>query len=244
MIKEIEFINAKEYFKNLKEKAIFANEVFEDLKNKKFGIYNEDVLCGLIFGNNDFYYLFLDDNYSDIEEINDFLKMNFIKEIISDKRFEFANEKTYYFLIKRADSNNVKSSYYYPFENNIEKIKLQYELLKKCNFSLPEFDEFYLSLFYKNKKNILRLYGIFKDNLCVCSAIISYMKDNIAKLTSIATSSEYRKMGLAEKILKDIFSDVKLKNKDICLLCGNEKALNLYSKVGFEVKENLYGYEL
>lgn len=244
MIKEIAFDKAKEYFDNLKEKVIFAYEIFEDSKNKNFGIYNEDVLCGIIFGNNDFYYLFLDDNYSDIEEIKLFLKVNFVKEIISNRRFEISSEKIYYFLVKKADDKNIKSIYYYPFENNMEKIKLQYKLLKQCNFSLPGFDEFYLSLFYKNKKDVLRLYGIFSDGLCVCSAIISYMKDNIAKLTSIATSPEYRKMGLAEKILKDIFYDEKLKSKDICLLCGNEKALNLYNKVGFEIKEILYGYEL
>jgi ribosomal-protein-alanine N-acetyltransferase len=66
-------------------------------------------------------------------------------------------------------------------------------------------------------------------------------------ICALAVSSRYRRLGIAEKMVRTVLNGLKEKNKMECSLSVNTKnsiAISLYRKVGFEgstsVKENFY----
>lgn len=241
MIKQIELDILWQYLKKENKNYLFCLDTIKDNSSEKFGVFKENILLGVILKNHGVFNLIFSTDNIDFDELNIFLNLNFANEIISDTRLNLGKEKICNILIKRCYSTE-KSLYNYPFENNMDNIKKQYGLLKECDFPVPTFEEFYLSLFYKNKDKSLRLYGIFENNTCVCSAIINYIDDNFAKLSSVSTSICYRRQGHAQKLLNDILNDEELNGKEIYLLCENETALRLYKKIGFSVNNNLFVY--
>lgn len=241
MIKHIDLDILWQFLKKENKNYLFCLDTIKDNNSEKFGVFKEDILLGVILKNHGVFNLIFSADDIDFEELNIFLNLNFPNEIISDTRLSLGKERNCILLTKKCDSTE-KSLYNYPFENNMDKIKRQHELLKECNFPVPDFEEFYLSLFYKNKDKSLRLYSIFESNICVCSAIINYIDNCFAKLSSVSTSLRYRNQGLAKKLLNDIFDDKELSGKEIYLLCENDVALRLYKSIGFSENNNLFVY--
>ena len=235
MIKNISFEETKSFLK----KYIFSEFLLYEFDNKDlYGVFSDENLSSVIIKSGEFCYM-LSDSLFDMDEIKVFIQLNGINEIISNKKLNFIKGKSCYLMTRKIEIFDFKSRYNYSFENNMNKIKYIYENLKSY-FSLPEFDEFYMSLFYKNKNDKLRLYGIFEEEKCISSAILFLLNEDYVKLTSVATNPDFQKRGYGQKIIFDICHDLFLNNRILYLLCEKDYVFDFYKKMGFVLTEKLY----
>ncbi len=241
MIKKISFNESKAFFNNnnFEEFLLYEFKSNEDL----YGVFNHENLYAVIIKSKDFCYLFSDYSFFEADEIKAFIGLYDIKEIISNIKLDFLKEKSCYLMTTKIEKYNLESKYNFPLENNITKIKELYKTLKKSEFSISEFEEFYMSLFYKNKNGKLRLYGIFEEEKCISSAILFLLDKDFIKLTSVATHPDFRKRGYGQKIIYDIVCDSSLKGKTVFLFCENNNALKFYKKAGFIISKKLFLYK-
>ena len=108
-----------------------------------------------------------------------------------------------------------------------------YSFIKFCctNFHNLNFDIVYSNFARKINKGIADIYYIVKDNKIVSGAISTVYSEDTIYITFVSTLPEYRKQGLAEKVLGHIIA--KNKDKKVILKC--EDALKpYYEKLGFK----------
>lgn len=107
-----------------------------------------------------------------------------------------------------------------------------YSFIKFCctNFHNLNFDIVYSNFARKINKGISDIYYIIKNNKIVSGAISTVYSEDTVYITFVSTLNEYRKQGLAEKVLGHIIA--KNKDKKVILKC--EDALKpYYEKLGF-----------
>lgn len=75
------------------------------------------------------------------------------------------------------------------------------------------------------------------DNTIVSVCGIFSDSSEVIQIGNVSTAIEYRKKGLARRCLYEIIKTIMPMNKEIVLNVkqDNKNALNLYSKMGFEV---------
>ena len=108
-----------------------------------------------------------------------------------------------------------------------------YSFIKFCctNFHNLNFDIVYSNFARKINKGISDIYYIIKDNKIVSGAISTVYSEDTVYITFVSTLNEYRKQGLAEKVLGHIVA--KNKDKKVILKC--EDGLKpYYEKLGFK----------
>lgn len=80
-------------------------------------------------------------------------------------------------------------------------------------------------------------------------ALVFYYSNNIEEkkgfISLVSVDKNYRKRGIAKKMLEIVFDNMKKRGMQLCEIpthSTNQKAINLYTSLGFKQKEN-YVYE-
>ena len=108
-----------------------------------------------------------------------------------------------------------------------------YSFIKFCctNFHNLNFNIVYSNFARKINKGIANTYYLIQDGKIVSGAIATVYSEDTVYITFVSTLPEYRKKGLAEKVLRHIAA--KNKDKKVILKC--EDALKpYYEKLGFK----------
>lgn len=81
-----------------------------------------------------------------------------------------------------------------------------------------------------------------KEELASVIEILSSFNRELAYIYGLSTVKKYEKKGYAKKLLEYAISEMKkldIKKIELTVVKTNERAVNLYSKMGFTVKEEL-----
>lgn len=80
-----------------------------------------------------------------------------------------------------------------------------------------------------------KIMGIYEDGQLASIAALSAETEEFAMVDNVATAKEYRKKGLCYKLLKRMCEIEMYKNNKqfLCVCCDDQRAENLYKKVGF-----------
>ncbi|MBR2027795.1 MAG: GNAT family N-acetyltransferase [Oscillospiraceae bacterium] len=108
-----------------------------------------------------------------------------------------------------------------------------YSFIKFCcaNFHNLNFDIVYSNFARKINKGIANVYYLMQDDKIVSGAISTVYSEDTVYITFVSTLPQYRKRGLAEKVLGHIIS--RNKDKKVILKC--EDVLKpYYEKLGFK----------
>ncbi len=138
-------------------------------------------------------------------------------------------------LFQKKNKSNSKS-----FENSISTEAIE-NFLKKVDFEFPVplSQKTDLEAYAKKLKESATCCCKF-DNGEIVSMVAGYtnnLTDNIAYISLVATLPEYRGKGFAEELVKEFILNCKEKKiiaVHLYTLDENEKAVNLYKKIGFE----------
>ena len=107
---------------------------------------------------------------------------------------------------------------------------LKNEYTRECPCYNPELD---LSVIDKN--------GVY---VASCVAYVDY-RNNYAEIEKICTHSEYRRMGLAEAVIRECFERLYARGIKHAYITGfSDEAKNLYNKLGAAKSRNWFKYEL
>lgn len=107
-------------------------------------------------------------------------------------------------------------------------------------------DPWTLSMFRESAESELNYFYTARCNGRICGYILAGVISPEAEIMSIAVKGEFRKMGIAERLIRDfIASDMMKENEAIYLevRVSNSAAIGLYEKIGFErlgIRKNYY----
>ncbi len=112
-----------------------------------------------------------------------------------------------------------------------EDIKSLFAILSECGMA-DNYEDFMLDLSHKLRRG-LASYDIIDDKSC---AISSYVTDEFAVLTALATSPKYRNQKLATRALNKL--ETKLNGRKILLMKEKDKNNGFYEKHGYKITDN------
>lgn len=243
-LKKIDKLIGNEYFKCL--------YLFMDLK--KYGIKDENVKIWIQEEKKNIYtvilkyysgmHLFSNEIEYKIEEVIDLIDKENPSIICGEKN-----------VIQNIENNlrnpNYKSEY--GWVRKLNKIKSEKEgegvKAKKDDFytiakliyededlgSSYKLDELANQMYQRFIDGYTRNYVIKKDNKVVSHVATGAEYRNIAMVAYVVTDKEYRKQGLASKLLIYICKQLMKENKEIFLINYSRESSILYDKIGFDI---------
>lgn len=163
--------------------------------------------------------------YADNEELSEFFSVIGYSSVLSDDTFDFKNN---------YDEGIVMSA-----ENRIEKnipyvrIDRYPKLMKLFNFidyGNADFESWYVDISHRIRHNCARAYALCIDDEIISSGIFSAIYDDDAILSSVQTTSAFRRMGYGSALVSEMLCDIKGK-----VYLMREDGLNedFYSNLGF-----------
>ncbi|HCJ12170.1 MAG: hypothetical protein A2Y14_05830 [Verrucomicrobia bacterium GWF2_51_19] len=100
----------------------------------------------------------------------------------------------------------------------------------------------YPSMLYmlRNKHALFLVYE--EDILCAYVLVLCYDRNRFARIYSLAVLPEYRRRGIAEKLLIDVEQRCKKGGLKLEIRDDNLAAMDLYKKLGYSVSGRKRGY--
>lgn len=132
--------------------------------------------------------------------------------------------------------SDIKKLHSYNIDKNIKLKKIRFGNLSKVVKLYEEINEFENTTIDNIKSSLKtgRGYCVEKQGKVVSMAkSTSENKDN-AMIIGVGTHPDYRNKQYATSCLVKICNELLEENKIPCLFCDNERACNIYSKLGFE----------
>ncbi|MEE1077328.1 MAG: GNAT family N-acetyltransferase [Acutalibacteraceae bacterium] len=129
------------------------------------------------------------------------------------------------------------------FENSFEfseNVNLYdyYDILKanqSQSFIVPEFDDFYVDLNHRLRKNTAFILGLYKDNNLISCCVATAVDKTSAVIAGVATLPQYKKQGYGTAVVSEFCKRLTYRNiTDIFLQRDKNENLNFYRKIGFE----------
>jgi len=141
----------------------------------------------------------------------------------------------YFARVKTIDFSIPKDKAIKTFKTKKEAEKLYNLLLEITEFDIYRKDkEKFINDKMLSKKMGTTLF-IEEDHKAVSCVATTAESTTSAMVVSVATAKEYRKAGLATKLMQQLMTIyIKEKNKELCLFYDNPEAGNIYLRLGFE----------
>ncbi|MCK9336830.1 MAG: GNAT family N-acetyltransferase [Arcobacteraceae bacterium] len=117
-------------------------------------------------------------------------------------------------------------------------LEIEYSVFSEFDFRLSK-ENF---IYHQNKNHI---YLVYEEDL-ICGYILFLEYKNSLRIYSIAIKDKYSKKGYGTMLVEFLINLAKQKTKNLILEVkdDNQKAINLYNKLGFIAKKTLYQYYL
>lgn len=128
------------------------------------------------------------------------------------------------------------------YENNFEfseNVNLYdyYEVLKANkseSFIVPEFDDFYVDLNHRLRKNSAYILGLYKEGNLISCCVATAVDKTSAVIAGVATLPKYKKMGFGTAVVTEFCKRLTYKNiTDIFLQRDKNENQNFYKRIGF-----------
>ncbi|MDD4187697.1 MAG: GNAT family N-acetyltransferase [Bacilli bacterium] len=128
--------------------------------------------------------------------------------------------------LKKAVLNNKNILYNYKISNILDYNRMSVFEKEKVNNYIINFIIDYIND-----------YKLILVNSKIIGCYCSYIKDNIIFLDEIYIEKEYRNLGIGTCLIKKEIKNAKVKkmNMELWVYKENEKAINLYKRLGFVV---------
>lgn len=174
--------------------------------------------------------------FSDKDELNEFISFQKMNTLLCDSRFQLNKE-----CIDRKTNAGMKFLIKYASFKGIQLIsptpEEYYDVLKEAkseDFIVPDYNNFLSDITYRKNRNRCALFG---QNFCtslasVCMSVCEC--DGAAIIGCVATHPNYRNRGLCSTTVNRAASLLLLDNKDVYIFPQNDKAFNIYKKIGFK----------
>ncbi len=245
MIRSISDIDIK----NLKIDAFLVRilsyyECYNDIKNmvEFWEQIVEGTISGFIARFEDKFTLYLTDN-SDLEEISGFLKFQNIRAVTYNAKYHLDLH-----FDKKIDG---KVLVYQNFVNtlnsdkticaDINNIKDLYELELGCkndSLDIPEYLPFLSDVIHRKKSGNCIVKGIYIDDKLISGAITTAFCKKGAVIGGLCTHKDYRHLGYARCLLKNICDYIIDENKKAFVFSKEEKNTDFYIKSGFSIVDD------
>lgn len=114
--------------------------------------------------------------------------------------------------------------------------------IEKKNFSVPWSEKSFLEAIEKENN----IYIVAEENGCVLGYVGGWSIFGELNITNVCVDQQYRRSGIAERLMQHIIDEARKNNCDIFFLEvreSNEAAIGLYEKMNFKkigVRKNFY----
>ncbi len=99
--------------------------------------------------------------------------------------------------------------------------------------TLPPFDAWYADVSHRWRHGLCRLMGVYEDGNVVAVAMTTAEDDRAMLIGAVATLPAYRGKGYAGKLVTTLAAIGQAEGKKVWLSPKNERALGLYTRLGF-----------
>lgn len=112
-----------------------------------------------------------------------------------------------------------------------------YNLLKEPESfgeSIPSYEDWLCDLSARVRNNCARVLFREREDKCISCGMFTFESDSGAVIGAVVTQKDFRSMGYASDIVKELCVAVKAENKDIFLMCKEDK-ISFYKKLEFKI---------
>lgn len=113
-----------------------------------------------------------------------------------------------------------------------------YDILKanqSQSFAVPEFEDFYVDLNHRLRKNSAYVLGLYKNNKLISCCVATAVDKSSAVIAGVATLPQYKKQGYGTAVVTEFCQRLTDKNiTDIFIHRDKNENLSFYKKIGFE----------
>lgn len=156
------------------------------------------------------------------------------RQVLDDLGFKIS-EKGFIMKYKPAMSSDENSSpLTFSCEPPYRKI---YDLLKKPDTfgdSIPSYEDWLCDLSGRVRKSCARVLFREKEDKCISCGMFTFESGCGAVVGAVATHKDFRSKGYASDIVKELCAAAKAENKDVFLMCREDK-VSFYKKLEFEI---------
>ena len=113
-----------------------------------------------------------------------------------------------------------------------------YTLLKATfeNMAGLSFDSWYSDISLKMRRGLAMVYAVYEGTELCATAGVNYQNDITSVIGSVATAKQWRGRGFAARLINSLLRAVP-QGKTVQIICQNEGAMLLYTRLGFEAVE-------
>ncbi len=237
----------------------FSNDKYEKKSGNFYGyIENEELLGVFVFSNNNILHLsFIDDSV--LKKVDLLRAIKFYRPVIIKgkkdnlekiiKLFEksILKIKINDFHIMKYNGEKIEGNYLTD-KIDIECINNSFDFLVDVEKAFDRNPKLLNDIRTKNlaKYNLNEYFAFTDDNKIIAQGMLENRGENNIVIGGIYTDKNFRKLGYARKIVKKLVKEVISNNKIPILLVkkDNEKAINLYNDIGFEIMSDFRILEL
>jgi len=237
----------------------FSNDKYEKKSGNFYGyIENEELLGVFVFSNNNILHLsFIDDSV--LKKVDLLRAIKFYRPVIIKgkkdnlekiiKLFEksILKIKINDFHIMKYNGEKIEGNYLTD-KIDIECINNSFDFLVDVEKAFDRNPKLLNDIRTKNlaKYNLNEYFAFTDDNKIIAQGMLENRGENNIVIGGIYTDKNFRKLGYARKIVKKLVKEVINNNKIPILLVkkDNEKAINLYNDIGFEIMSDFRILEL
>lgn len=156
------------------------------------------------------------------------------RQVLEDLGFKIS-EKGFIMKYKPAISSyENSSSLTFNCEPPYRKI---YNLLKEPDAfgeSIPSYEDWLCDLSGRVRNNCARVLFREREDKCISCGMFTFESDCGAVMGAVATHKDFRSKGYASDIVKELCAAAKSENKDVFLMCREDK-VSFYKKLEFKI---------
>ncbi len=134
-------------------------------------------------------------------------------------------------------SNNAQPCCDYTFSDNVNLYEY-YDILKANkseSFAVPEFEDFYVDLNHRLRKNTAYIIGLYNNGKLISCSVATALDNTSAVIAGVATLPQYKKQGYGTAVVAELCKQLTYKSiTDIFLQRDKNENLNFYKNIGFE----------
>ncbi|MEE0264245.1 MAG: GNAT family N-acetyltransferase [Acutalibacteraceae bacterium] len=134
-------------------------------------------------------------------------------------------------------SDNTQPCGDYTFSDNVNLYEY-YDILKANkseSFAVPEFEDFYVDLNHRLRKNTAYAVGLYSNEKLICCCVATALDKTSAVIAGVATLPQYKKRGYGTAVVTQLCRQLTNKNiTDIFLQRDKNENLKFYKNIGFE----------
>ena len=139
--------------------------------------------------------------------------------------------------LAKIKSDNAEPCSEYTFSDNVNLYEY-YDLLKANkseSFAVPEFEDFYVDLNHRLRKNTAYALGLYINGKLISCSVATALDKTSAVIAGVATLPQYKKLGYGTAVVTQLCKKLTYKSiTDIFLQRDKNENLNFYKNIGFE----------